>query len=190
MFEQETGVKITVVQEPWGSYQNKVLGRMGRPRHRLRHGRRRLPVDRPGRHRRPLRRHDRLHEVERPGQDTVTEATLKYYGEYPPGSGKYYAYPTEGDANGWAYRKDIVENDKEKADFKAKYGYDYTIPPKDYKMFVDMSEFFSPARRQPAHVRRRRLHPEGLRRHHHGLPERLLHLRLRLEQGLEGRGRG
>ena len=42
--------------------------------------------------------------------DTVTEATLKYYGEYPPGSGKYYAYPTEGDANGWAYRKDIVED--------------------------------------------------------------------------------
>ena len=24
LFEQETGVKITVVQEPWGSYQNKV----------------------------------------------------------------------------------------------------------------------------------------------------------------------
>jgi len=74
--------------------------------------------------------------------DSVTEATLKYYGEYPPGSGKYYAYPTEGDANGWAYRTDIVDDPKEHEAFKAKYGYDYTIPPKDYKVFVDMSEFF------------------------------------------------
>jgi multiple sugar transport system substrate-binding protein len=74
--------------------------------------------------------------------DTVTEATLKYYGEYPPGSGKYYAYPTEGDANGWAYRTDIVDNPDEKAAFKAKYGYEYSVPPKDYNEFVDMSEFF------------------------------------------------
>ena len=73
---------------------------------------------------------------------TVTEATLKYYGEYPPGSGKFYAYPTEGDANGWAYRKDIVENPDEMKAFEAKYGYAYSIPPKDYNEFVDMSEFF------------------------------------------------
>ena len=33
---------------------------------------------------------------------TVTPGTLAYYGEYPNGSGKYYAYPTEGDANGWS----------------------------------------------------------------------------------------
>ena len=74
--------------------------------------------------------------------DTVTEATLKYYGEYPAGSGKYYAYPTEGDANGWAYRTDIVENPDEMKAFEAKYGYAYSIPPKDYNEFVDMSEFF------------------------------------------------
>ena len=24
LFEEETGIKVTVVQEPWGSYQNKV----------------------------------------------------------------------------------------------------------------------------------------------------------------------
>ena len=60
--------------------------------------------------------------------DTVTEATLKYYGEYPAGSGKFYAYPTEGDANGWAYRKDIVENPDEMKAFEAKYGYAYSHP--------------------------------------------------------------
>ena len=61
----------------------------------------------------------------------------------PAGSGKFYAYPTEGDANGWAYRTDIVDNPEEKAAFAAKYGYEYSIPPKDYKEFADMSEFFS-----------------------------------------------
>ena len=141
LFEQETGVKITVVQEPWGSYQNKVsaewaargtgfdmvvgdsqwIGQAVTEGHYV----------------------DMTDWLTSTGiKDTVTEATLKYYGEYPAGSGKYYAYPTEGDANGWAYRKDIVENPDEMKAFEAKYGYAYTIPPKDYNEFVDMSEFF------------------------------------------------
>jgi multiple sugar transport system substrate-binding protein len=141
LYEKETGIKVNVVQEPWGSYFNKVsaewaargsgfdmvvgdsqwIGQGVTEGHYV----------------------DMTDFLVKNGlKDSVTEATLKYYGEYPPGSGKYYAYPTEGDANGWAYRKDIVEDPKEKAAFKAKYGYDYTIPPKDYKMFVDMAKFF------------------------------------------------
>lgn len=50
---------------------------------------------------------------------TVTPATLTYYGEYPPGSGQYWAYPTEGDAVGWAYRKDLFEDPEEMAAFEA-----------------------------------------------------------------------
>jgi multiple sugar transport system substrate-binding protein len=142
MYEQETGIKITVVQEPWGSYFNKVSAEWAA-------------------------RGDAFDMVVGDSQwigqavteghyvdmtqfladngltDTVTEATLKYYGEYPPGSGKFYAYPTEGDANGWAYRTDIVDDPKEHEAFQAKYGYDYTIPPKDYKVFLDMAEFFN-----------------------------------------------
>ena len=142
MFEKETGVKVTVVQEPWGSYFNKVsaewaargtgfdmvvgdsqwIGQAVTEGHYV----------------------DMTDFLTSTGiKDTVTEATLKYYGEYPPGSGKYYAYPTEGDANGWAYRKDIVDNPAEKAAFKAKYGYEYTVPPKDYNMFLDMAQFFN-----------------------------------------------
>jgi multiple sugar transport system substrate-binding protein len=141
LYEQETGIKITVVQEPWGSYQNKVsaewaargtgfdmvvgdsqwIGQAVTEGHYV----------------------DMTQFLADNGlTDTVTEATLKYYGEYPPDSGKFYAYPTEGDANGWAYRTDIVDNPDEKAAFKAKYGYEYSVPPKDYNEFVDMSEFF------------------------------------------------
>jgi multiple sugar transport system substrate-binding protein len=35
-----------------------------------------------------------------------------------------------------------VEDPEEQAAFEAEYGYAYTIPPKDYNMFVDMSKFF------------------------------------------------
>ncbi len=141
LYEQETGIKVTVVQEPWGSYFNRVsaewaargtgfdmvvgdsqwIGQAVTEGHYV----------------------DMTDFLTSTGlKDTVTEATLKYYGEYPPGSGKYYAYPTEGDANGWAYRTDLVDDPAEKAAFKAKFGYEYTVPPKDYKMFVDMSKFF------------------------------------------------
>ena len=52
--------------------------------------------------------------------NTVTAATLKYYGEYPANSKRYWAFPTEGDALGFAYRKDLFTDAKEKAAFKAK----------------------------------------------------------------------
>jgi multiple sugar transport system substrate-binding protein len=74
--------------------------------------------------------------------DTVTPATLQYYGEYPSGSGTYWAYPTEGDANGWAYRKDLFENPDEMAAFKEKYGYDLA-PPKTLAELKDIAEFFT-----------------------------------------------
>src|SRR5215207_6873175 len=74
--------------------------------------------------------------------DTVTPATLQYYGEYPQGSGNYYAYPTEGDANGWAYRKDLFEDPEEMADFEAAYGYPLAVP-ETWDQLRDIAEFFT-----------------------------------------------
>ena len=73
---------------------------------------------------------------------SVTPATLKYYGEYPANSGKYYGYPTEGDADGWAYRKDLFEDPKEQADFKSQYAYDLSVP-KTYAQLMDIAKFFT-----------------------------------------------
>jgi multiple sugar transport system substrate-binding protein len=73
--------------------------------------------------------------------DTVTPATLKYYGEFPANSGKYWGFPAEGDACGWAYRKDLFENAKEKEGFKAKYGYELGVP-KTMKELRDIAEWF------------------------------------------------
>ena len=50
--------------------------------------------------------------------------------------------PLEGDANGWAYRKDWFEDPTEMANFKAKYGYDLAVP-KDFKQLRDIAEFFT-----------------------------------------------
>jgi multiple sugar transport system substrate-binding protein len=74
--------------------------------------------------------------------DTVTPATLTYYGEYPTGSGKYWGYPTEGDADGWAYRKDLFEDPDEMAAFEAEYGYPLDIPA-DYSQMLDIAKFFT-----------------------------------------------
>jgi len=72
----------------------------------------------------------------------ISPKALKYLGEYPKGSGKYYAVPAEGDCNGFAYRKDLFEDPKEKEAFKKKYGYELDIP-KTYDQMKDIAEFFT-----------------------------------------------
>ncbi len=68
----------------------------------------------------------------------MAPATVKYYAEY---NKKFWAVPAEGDAVGWAYRKDWFENPAEKAAFKGKYGYDLA-PPKTWKELLEIAEFF------------------------------------------------
>ncbi len=72
---------------------------------------------------------------------TMLPATIVAYAEYPKGSGRYWAVPLEGDADGWAYRKDKFEDPKEKAAFKAKYGYELKVP-ETWDQLRDIAEFF------------------------------------------------
>jgi len=141
MYEEETGIKVTVVQEPWGTFPDRFftetaakgtswdmvvgdsqwLGQGATQGYYL----------------------DLTDFMTSTGiKDTVTEATLTYYGEYPTGSGKYWAFPTEGDADGWAYRKDLFENPDEMAAFKAQYGYDLAVP-ENYSQLMDIAKFFT-----------------------------------------------
>jgi len=73
--------------------------------------------------------------------DSFTPASMTYYAEYPKGGGQYWGVPVEGDALGWAYRKDLFEDPENMEAFKAKYGYDLDVP-KDYDMMLDIAEFF------------------------------------------------
>jgi multiple sugar transport system substrate-binding protein len=148
LYEEQTGIKVEVVQEPWGSFYDRAftefaakgdswdmivgdsqwLGQAATQGHYV----------------------DITEFLTSNGIDkTVTPATLTYYGEYPTGSATYWAYPTEGDADGWAYRKDLFENPDEQAAFKAEYGYDLAVP-KTWAELLDIAKFFTRPDADPA----------------------------------------
>lgn len=141
MYEQETGVKVTIVQEPWGSFQDRFFTEMaagGDAWDMVIGDSQWLGQGATQGHYVDLT--DFM--VSEGLADSVTEATLTYYGEYPAGSGRYWAYPTEGDADGWAYRKDLFEDPDEQAAFKDEYGYDLGVPA-DYNQLLDIAKFFT-----------------------------------------------
>ena len=71
--------------------------------------------------------------------EVMAPATMEYYSKY---GDKYWSVPLEGDALGWAYRKDWFENPEEMANFKAKYGYDLAVPT-TFQQLLDIAEFFT-----------------------------------------------
>lgn len=73
--------------------------------------------------------------------DSLLPIAVEAYGEYPKGSSKYWAVPLEGDALGWAYRKDLFEDPEEKIAFKKKYQYELGVP-ETWDEVRDIAEFF------------------------------------------------
>jgi multiple sugar transport system substrate-binding protein len=140
-YEAETGIKVNIIQEPWGSFGDRfftamagqsdewdmVIGDSQWLGQSVTSG---FYVDLT----------DFLTSTGL--KDSVTPATLTYYGEYPTGSGKYYGFPTEGDADGWAYRKDRLEDPEEMAAFEAEYGYPLAVP-ETYQQLMDIAKFFT-----------------------------------------------
>lgn len=132
MYEQETGIKINVSQEHWVSFgdlfftemtaqgdswdmvvgDSQWLGQGATQGHYM----------------------DMTDLLVGEGiANTVTDATLIYYSEYPTGSGKY-----------WGYRKDLFEDPDEMAAFEAEYGYPLA-PPETYEQLMDIAQFFTRA---------------------------------------------
>ncbi len=73
--------------------------------------------------------------------DRMTEASMAGYAEYTRGSKRYWAIPLMGDAMGFAYRKDLFEDPKEKSAFLARFGYPLAIP-KTWLELKDIATFF------------------------------------------------
>jgi multiple sugar transport system substrate-binding protein len=141
MYEAETGVTVNVVQEPWESFLtlfNSEMAAQGTSYDMVVGDSQWLGANATqGNY---IELTDFMNENNL--TDSVTEATLTYYGEYPPGSGTYWAYPTEGDANGWAYRKDLFEDPDEMAAFEETYGYPLA-PPETMDQLMDIAKFFT-----------------------------------------------
>jgi multiple sugar transport system substrate-binding protein len=69
--------------------------------------------------------------------------TMKpYYMGDPTDSGKIWSVPLEADAELLFYRKDLMDDPKEKAGFKKKYGYDLKVPETWYQL-RDIAEYFT-----------------------------------------------
>jgi len=140
-YEAATGIKVNVIQEPWGSFYDRmaaewaakgdaydmVVGDSQWIGQGVTQGHYMELTD---------------FFIENGIHETVTPATLKFYGEYPAGSGRYWAYPTEGDAVGWAYRKDLFEDPENQKAFEKKYGYPLDVP-QTWMQLRDIAEFFT-----------------------------------------------
>jgi len=139
-YEKETGVKVTVVQEPWGTFGDRFGTEMAGKGTSYD-----LVVG----------------DSQWLGQGATlgwyveltpnwgelngagySPATVTAYAEYPKGSGKYWAVPTEGDADGWSYRKDLFEDPAEQKAFNEKYGHDLKVP-ETWAELRDIAEFFT-----------------------------------------------
>jgi multiple sugar transport system substrate-binding protein len=141
LYEEETGIRVNVIQEPWGSFGDLFFTEMaaqGSAYDMVVGDSQWLGQGATQGH--YVNMTDFL--VGEGIAETVTPATLTYYGEYPPGSGEYWGYPTEGDADGWAYRRDLFEDPEEMAAFEAEYGYPLA-PPETYAQLMDIAQFFT-----------------------------------------------
>jgi multiple sugar transport system substrate-binding protein len=139
-YEQETGVKVNVIQEPWGSFYDRMSAEWaakGDAYDMVVGDSQWLGQGAEQGHYMELTDFMKSNGIDQ----TVTAATLKYYGEFPANSGRYWGFPTEGDAVGWAYRKDRFEDPAEQEAFKAKYGYDLAVPT-TWIQLRDIAEFF------------------------------------------------
>ena len=141
LYEEETGIAVNIVQEPWGSFYDRAFAEFAAGG-----GGFDLIV---GDSQWLGQGAEQGHYVEMTDflvgegiADTVTEATLTYYGEYPTGSGQYWAYPTEGDADGWAYRMDLFADPAEMDAFQAEYGYPLAVP-ETWEQLMEIAKFFT-----------------------------------------------
>ena len=137
-YTAETGVTVTVQTTPWGDFQTKTfaeLNAQGDAYDMVVGDSQWLGAASEGGHYVDLTKFITDNGVDK----SFVPATLQYYSLY---GGKYWSVPLEGDANGWAYRKDWFEDATEMANFKAKYGYDLGVP-QDFTQLIDIAEFFT-----------------------------------------------
>lgn len=139
-FTKESGIPVKVHQIPWPKFQDQVFQEFGKKKTSFdivvgdsqwlgRGATKKLYVD--------------LSDWLPKAVDlkAIHPKVLTYLAEYPAGSGKYFAAPAETDANGFAYRADWFNDEKEKAAFKAKYKRELAAP-KTWDELKEIAEFF------------------------------------------------
>jgi multiple sugar transport system substrate-binding protein len=140
-FTRETGIEVNVATEPWKTYQDVVfreLDARGATYDLVVGDSQWLGRSSTAGHYVDLTRWVREHDV----AESMLPVTIEGYAEYPKGSDRHWAVPLEGDAVGFAFRKDLFEDPKEMKAFRLKYGYGLDTP-KTWAQMKDIAEFFT-----------------------------------------------
>ena len=127
-YEKETGVKVTVETTAWPGFQNQGVHRVqcqGDAYDMVVGDSQWLGAGSTGGHYVELTDFVKKHDVSQADGPCHDEILLRISRS---NSGSIGPIPLEGDAIGWAYRKDWFEDPKEMEAFKAKYGYDLAAP--------------------------------------------------------------
>ncbi|MGD0331220.1 MAG: extracellular solute-binding protein [Nitrososphaeria archaeon] len=83
---------------------------------------------------------DEIGEPYRNDYNHISPNFRKLYDEW---GGNVYAYTEDGDTTNLYYRKDVLTDPTNQANFKAKVGYDLPAPPTTWDQFYDVAKFFS-----------------------------------------------
>lgn len=140
-FTKETGIKVNIIQDSWGTWQDLFFNEMKKKSEAkfdmVIGDSQWLGRGATEGHYVELTKFFNDYKV----NEQLTQASITGYSEYPKGSGHYWAVPVEGDAMGFSYRKDLFEDPNEKKKFQDKYGYELNVP-KTWAQLKDIAEFF------------------------------------------------
>jgi len=140
-FTAETGIHVKIVQHPWKDIQRHLFSEMEikSQRYDMVIGDSQwLGYGSKNGHYINLTRWIEQHHV----NDRFIQTAMSNYAEYPKASNRYWAIPLECDAMGFAYRKDLFEDNQEKRAFLQRYGYTLDIP-ETWSQLKDIAEFFN-----------------------------------------------
>lgn len=139
-YAQETGIKITVIQEPWDTFPRAFFAEMekqGTAYDMVVGESMWLGKGATGYY---LELTDFLTGEQI--ADTLVPSALASFSEYPSGSGQYWAYPLGGNLFGYAYRRDLLEDPKKIASFARKHDYPLAVP-ENFEQLREIVEFLT-----------------------------------------------
>jgi multiple sugar transport system substrate-binding protein len=139
-FTNETGIEIEIVQRSWNDWQQHFFNEMAKKSQRydmVIGDSQWLGYGSENGHYINLTHWVDAHHV----NDNFIDTAMRGYAEFPKNSARYWAIPLEGDAMGFAYRKDLFEDPAEKEVFQQRFGYRLDIPT-TWGQLRDLAEFF------------------------------------------------
>ncbi len=140
-YAQETGVKVSVIQEPWDKFPQTFFAEMDRQgtTYDMVVGES-MWLGKGAQAGYYLELTDWL--TAEGITASLVPSTLASFAEYPAGSGQYWAYPLSGNLFGYAYRRDLLEDPKKISSFARKHDYPLGVP-ENFEQLKEIVEFLT-----------------------------------------------